>query len=257
MQAPPPGYSNYPRFEEGPRPVPPGPPQVRFETIAEAWALMREDLGTWVVAALIVGVLSLGISYPVNFLSNFLLVGNIQGPAFGDVKFWPILTFQSLFSQGISMCFTAGMLAFCLKRLRGEPLSYSNLFIGFPRFLTYLGAGVLYSIITFVGALFCIIPGLYLVGALAFTPLIILDQKAGAIEALQISYATLSRSGFAMFALPFVCSLLMLLGLFACCVGILFTAPIYFIVIAMHYHAFFPPQGGPEVVPTTAPQYSV
>jgi hypothetical protein len=257
MQAPPPGYSNYPRYEEGPRPVPPGPPQVRFDAIAEGWALMREDWGTWVLASLIVALVYFAVAFPLTFGINLLAVGNIWGPQYGDARYWPLQIIEALISQGVNMCFTAGMLGLCLRRLRGETYTYSDLFAGFPRFFTFLGAGLLSSFVIMVGAVFCIIPGLYLAGALAFTPLVVLDQKAGAIEAFQISYATLSRHGLAMFAIMFITGLLVGLGFLACCVGVLFTIPVYFFVIAIHYHAFFPPQGGPEVVPSATPQYSV
>lgn len=257
MQVPPSGPSNYPRYNGGPSAVPPGPAQVRFEAISEAFSLMREDWGTWIVAALIIFLLSIGISYPVSMFVNLLVTGKTAGPVWGDPRLGPVSAIEGLISNGLNYCFLAGMYGMCLRRLRGEPYSFADIFVGLPRLLTFLGAGFLVGVITSLGLMLCIIPGLFLAGALAFTPLIILDQKTGAIEAIQLSYASLSKYGFGMFALLFVTGILVLAGLLGCCVGIIFVMPIYFFVVAIHYHAFFPPQGGPEVVPSGAPQYSV
>ena len=148
----------------------------------------------------------------------------------------------SLVPIGLFMTLMGGLYDMAIQRLDGYPIQATDVFRKMAKFPFFLGAYFLTMVLTFVGSMLCVIPGLFLMGVLAFVPLIIARKNVGVIEAVTLSWNTLKPHAFPMFALVFVTHILGSLGVMACGVGLLFTAPIPIIVLAMHYRYFFPSQ---------------
>jgi hypothetical protein len=246
IPGPPPQHSNYPRYNmpwQGPGTgaVPPGPPTVRFGAIGEAWNLVRQDLGTWAVAWLL---------FVIIYYAAIFVITIVMAVAFPETQSSPwspeaalLQTLMSFVSMAVYYPMLGGIFWMCLKRLRGERYSLADVFEGFKYALPLVVVGFLTSLLTIVGLFLLIIPMFYVIGVTAFAPLIAIDQRVGGIEALRRSYHALRGEAWMMFALVFITGIIAGLGACACLVGILFTLPIYSFVIALHYHAFFPPAG--------------
>ena len=253
--------SNYPRFyptSEGP--VPPGPPTVRFGAIGDAWNLIQQDFGVYSIASLILVVLSILGYYaleiplerflPVNY-HNMWIPYDLANPAFWG---WWLVIFVA--SRIIPFFLGAGYFSLCIKRLRGERISVWQVFSGFKPFFGMLVAGIITLTLEAGGCLLFLLPGMFIVGVLAFVPQIMMDQKTGPAEAMRMSFMALKRDWALMWLLAYVVSIIAFAGTLACGVGVVFTAPLYYMVLAIHYHAYFPAQGGPQRVPVinAAPQ---
>jgi hypothetical protein len=264
---PPTGYTHYPRYSfSGYGKVPPGPAVVRFAAIGEAWELIRQDLGTYVGATLIMG----GIGYLLSWIaqmvtqlyfSSYIVVTPMMTPEeiFFNPALWMISSVSTIVFELVLYILGAGYFSMCLRRLRGEPFSVGNLFDGFKFFGRLLAAAIVTTLIRNIAIFLLVIPGIFAAGALAFVPLIILDQRAGAFESILLSYQAAKKDMFMMGLLCLVVAVIAWIGCCGACVLLLFSTPIYFMVIAMHYHAYFPPQQWPqEISPLqVAPQYSV
>jgi hypothetical protein len=221
---------------------------------------MRQDWGTWVLAVLVVGVVSAIMVIPASLLLNYLFYGNILGVGAVpfDARYFAHFVVNGLVSTALSYPAVAGLYFMVLKRLRGERYSIGDAFAGFSHFPNLVVAGAATWVLLYGGLLLLIVPGLYAMGVTAFAPLVAIDQKCGGIEAVRISIEALKKQGFAMFGLLFVTYVVVLAGFLACCIGILFTTPLLYFVVALHYHAMFPPQGayGQQAVMPAAPQFS-
>jgi len=176
--------------------------------IGAGWALVKNDLGTYIalaiVSTIIAGVIPL----------------ILQGPMI------------------------AGFHIFTMKKLQGRPAEFADLFKGFNYFVPTLVATILIGLFTFVGTLACIIPGLVVAAMYKFTYLFIIDKRMDFWPAMQASHSIVKQDyfGFTMFLLAAVG--INILGFLCCIVGIFVTIPITYAAITVAYHEIvgFDPQ---------------
>ena len=183
----------------GPAPwiAPPGVQASGGRWIGEGWALVKADLGNYVVISLVFVLLS-GVPL-------------IQGPLI------------------------AGFHIFTMKKLMGRNAEFGDLFKGFNFFVPTLVASLLIGLFTFAGTLLCIIPGLVVAAMYKFTYLFIVDKRMDFWPAMQASHAIVKNDyfGFTMFLV--LAFLVNLLGLLCCVVGLLVTIPLTFAAITVAY----------------------
>jgi len=165
--------------------------------ISEGWALVKADLGNYIVISLLFALLS-GVPL-------------IQGPLI------------------------AGFHIFTMKKLMGRNAEFGDLFKGFNLFVPTLVASLLIGLFTFAGTLLCIIPGLVVAAMYKFTYLFIVDKRMDFWPAMQASHAVVKNDyfGFTMFLI--LAFLVNLLGVLCCIVGLLVTIPLTFAAITVAY----------------------
>jgi uncharacterized membrane protein len=165
--------------------------------IGEGWALVKADLGSYVVISLLFVLLS-GVPL-------------IQGPLI------------------------VGFHIFTMKKLMGRNAEFGDLFKGFNFFVPALVASLLIGLFTFAGTLLCIIPGLVVAAMYKFTYLFIVDKKMDFWPAMQSSHAIVKNDyfGFTMFLI--LAFLVNVLGFLCCIVGLLVTIPATFAAITVAY----------------------
>ena len=165
--------------------------------IGEGWNLVKADMGTYALAALIFFVLS-GVPL-------------IQG------------------------ALIAGFHIYTMKRIAGRRAEFSDLFKGFNFFIPTLVASLLIGAFTFIGTLFCIIPGLVVAASLKFTYLFIVDKRMDFWPAMQASHAIVKQDyfGFTMFLV--LAFLVNVLGFLCLIVGLLVTVPLTIAAITVAY----------------------
>jgi uncharacterized membrane protein len=223
--------------------------RVRFEAIGEAWSMVRAQMGTWVLIMLVYFVIIFGVSFAMGFVLALVGLAARHGAAGEAVSTGANLLGQAI-TNVVSVCvgayFMAGIFRAALKQLRGGTIEIGDLFTGGDVTLPMIGGTLLSQIVTIIGMFLLIIPGIIASGGLAFTIPLIADKRAGAIDALKLSWAALKGQAFAMFGFLFVSSFLCALGIFGCGVGLLVTAPIYYISIAIVYNDFFGAMAEPE-----------
>jgi hypothetical protein len=159
-----------------------------------------------------------------------------------------------------------GLYAFFLKLIRGEPATVGDGFAGFSKsFGSLLAVFILMCLLVYVG----FIPaGIYGVAtgqfdrqtpdavmfALAFAGLLVaayfgialifalplaIDLELGPIAALQVSRRVMTRRWFSFFGLAVVCGLIMIVGLFALCLGLLVAVPVAYAAMMYAYEDVF------------------
>jgi uncharacterized membrane protein len=177
-------------------------PGIRSQTgrwIGEGWALVKQDLGVFVVLGILFAVL--------NGMVPLLL----QGPL------------------------TAGVEIFCMKKLMGRRAEFSDMFTGFNFFVPTLVVSLLTSVFVFAGTLLCIIPGLVLAAMYQFAYLFVVDKRMDFWPAMQASHAVVRNDyfGFTMFLLALIG--VNILGVLCCIVGVLVTIPLTFAAVTVAY----------------------
>jgi hypothetical protein len=169
---------------------------------SRGWALVRDNFWLLTGATAVVVFLALGL-------------GSI--PALGTVASL-VLTFPLW--GGLDWLF--------LKRIRGEPADMSDAFAGFTlAFAPLVWASIVIQLLTFVGLVLCVLPGIYLfVAWWGFTALIILDKKLDFWPAMELSRQVVNRHWWTVFALVLLVLLVGSAGVLLLGVGVFLTLPL-------------------------------
>ncbi len=180
--------------------VPPAGVQVHTgRWIGAGWEMVKSDLGVFVLMSLVFMIL------------NSLVPLILQGPLI------------------------AGFHIVCAKKLLDGRSEFADLFKGFNFFVPALVACLIITCFTFVGSIFCIIPGLVIAAMYQFAYLFIIDKKMDFWPAMQASHAIVKNDYFG-FTLFFVAlALLNIVGVLCCIVGVLATMPILFAAVTVAY----------------------
>jgi len=133
-----------------------------------------------------------------------------------------------------------------LKRLRGEPVEIGLVFVGFGKsFVPLMLAGLVATVLTSVGMLLCLAPGIYLLVAWClFTPLLILDKGLDFWEAMECSRRVVTRHWWPCFGLLLLSILALAGGVLALVIGLLVALPWVTAATVVAYEEIF---GTPRV----------
>ena len=146
----------------------------------------------------------------------------------------------TVISAPVYAVLTAGLFKYYLKLIRGEGAGVADAFSGFGPMIGHLIlAGLLVNILSMIGYLFLILPGIYLVIAWNFTIPLIIDRQMGFWDAMELSRKMVSKHWFLVFGLLLVSGLIAAAGMLLCCIGILVTMPISFAAIMYAYEIIF------------------
>lgn len=102
-----------------------------------------------------------------------------------------------------------------------------------PYVVTVLGVGLLTSI----GYLLCIVPGIAAMVLFAYAPLLSLERGTGVVDALRESYEMVMSNLGQVLLILLVSYLVYYVGTLLCGVGVLVTAPIALVMICYSYRA--------------------
>jgi hypothetical protein len=192
------------------------------ECIGKAWDLVTGNFWFLVGAGFIAGLIAAGFFIP------------YLGALISLVIFGPI---------------TGGLYALYLKKIRGQSASLEDMFVGFgPAFGSLLGAHVVSSLLTIVGFVCCILPGIYLATSWVFTLPLVIDRGMDFWSAMELSRKVVAKHWWKMFGFMIVLGLLGVAGVLACVVGICVTLVISQIALIYAYEKIFNPRDEPVVV---------
>ncbi|MBL8166559.1 MAG: zinc-ribbon domain-containing protein [Acidobacteria bacterium] len=221
---------------------PMNPPNVRWgEWLGEGWQMFAEKWQVWVVQILVVFLIFAvpAVPFYVMMMATQLAAAQSGAPPEPSPLMLPFVFLIALGAVFGGAYLWSGLYRTAFKQLRGEPISVKDLFSGGDAFLRVLGAFLAMGVLTMLGGLLCILPGLVVPGLLMFTVPLIVDRNLSVGEALSASYNA-TKSNWLMFALfAIVVGILASLGQLACYVGLLATYPLQFTIAAIAYRDVF------------------
>ncbi|MBI4705907.1 MAG: hypothetical protein HY744_32850 [Deltaproteobacteria bacterium] len=185
--------------------------------MAFAWARIKSDPGTILGALIVAGLLSnvvSGVGSGIRSADRDSLVLGLVNAGLSLVNFL-VMTFME-----------GGMTLFALKVARGQPYELGDIFKGGPYFAPLLVANILTGLAVAFGLLLLIVPGIILALGLSLTVPIVVDRNLHAVDAMKESWRLTTGHKVGIFVFGLLMAALMLLGLLACCVGVLVVAPL-------------------------------
>ena len=210
--------------------------------LRRGWALVRNDFWPLVgISAFVLVVLSAASSSEVVVSSGKSHTGTTS--ILGILLSGPLM---------------GGLYLYFLKKIRREAAGVETAFTGFRQPFPHLViAGFLTSLLTALGFLCLILPGVYLFVAWIFTFPLIVDQRLDFWPAMQLSRKIISKHWWKFLGFLIVLALINLAGLATCCVGLFITFPITFAALAYAYEditgATASPPGASSSIPSSAP----
>jgi serine/threonine protein kinase/capsular polysaccharide biosynthesis protein len=206
--------------------------------VRRGWELVRSDF--W----LLVGTTALILV----LLAAAGSIGQVSQSA-GHVSFN-----TSVLSVLLSGPLMGGLYLCFLKRLRGEKIRVETAFSGFRASLLQLFlASFVTEVLTVLGSLCLILPGIYLVVAWLFTLPLVIDKRLEFWPAMRLSRKVISKHWWKFLGFLLVLGLLNLAGLMACFVGVFVTLPVSFAALMFAYEDIFNPSGLPSAATAGQP----
>ena len=112
------------------------------------------------------------------------------------------------------------------KLLQGHTPQFSDFFLGFRFFFPLLLTALVGALLTTIGFLLLIIPGIYLLVGYIFAYSLVIDRRLDFWTALELSRRTVNPIWFGMFGFLLLLMLINLAGIVALGIGSLVTIPV-------------------------------
>lgn len=210
--------------------------KVSFDWIGEAWGLFAANAPLWIAAIIVAVYAPLCIDvFVIGAVGLSHKLAHFGGVWHGVMHMQPELKFGLALLNAVYSAFIGGGLAqIALKQVRGEPVSFRDIFSGGALFGSMLIFGAVYSVLIGVGSAFVVLPGVFLAGLLL--PALALTAAGEPVG------AALSRSVKAMWpdraiamGLAFVLGTATIIGFSFLTFGLLAALPLCFLVSALAY----------------------
>ncbi len=208
------------------------------DCISRAWELVKANfwpvLGVSLLIYIVIIVLNQILGLFTRPIMNDMILNQQVSPQGIAIVFGLSILFAP-----VSFIFTAGLFKYYLRLIRGEEATVADAFSGFKHALQLALLAWVANLLVWVGLCFCILPGIYLSIAWYFSIPLVIDRGLGFWEAMELSRKVVSKHWFIVFAFFLVVGLLAFAGVFACCIGILVTAPIASVAMMYAYEDIF------------------
>lgn len=244
------------------------PGKIRFdECLTKGWECFAKNWGVCVVSTIVFFVLSLIVQLPMQFAQA--LMERYTGPKISGEPMLVVglgVAFFFFWAVGsaVSAILSAGFMYFFITALRTKA-NIDQMFAGFraSNWIQILLAGVVWFAAVFVLALVVLAPGIFLsittkseipaivsvvillipiiyvsVGIGFVFPLIV-DRGIGFWEAITTALKTVHGNWFSAFGLLILVGLVAMSGIILCCVGMLATVPLGYLVWSQGYRQLF------------------
>jgi serine/threonine protein kinase/cytochrome c-type biogenesis protein CcmH/NrfG len=191
--------------------------------LRRGWALVRNDFWPLVgMSAFVLVVLSAASSFEVVWTS-----GNSSGNPSGKTSILGLL---------LSGPLMGGLYLYFLKKIRREDAGVETAFTGFRQPFPHLViGGFLASLLTVLGFVCLVLPGVYLFVAWIFTFPLIVERRLDFWPAMRLSRKIISKHWWKFFGFLIVLALINVAGMAACGVGLFITFPVTFAALTYAY----------------------
>lgn len=233
---PPPG--NYPppppAFDSGygQRPAGPPPSQVTVgDALSYGWNRYKANPGVWIGILAVAFLISVVVSLPFSFGSN-RDIEDWSDLATSSFSVWQII--GNVVTAIVGYLISAALIRGALHEVDGRPPAFGS-FFEFKHVGAIIIASFLVGLMTAVGFVLLVIPGLILMFLTWWTLEFVVDQDQDAITAIKSSFRAISSNWGTLLLLAITLFFLNVLGVLLCVVGLLVTIPVSIIASTYAY----------------------
>lgn len=169
------------------------------------------------------------------FVGTLLLLGAIRFVLEKPIESQGIKIFLGIGFQLLNWYLTFNALGVSLKLIDDKPVEYADLWRPQSQFWFYVLATLLYGLITALGTLLLVVPGIVLGLMFMFYGYVMIEKSLGPIEALKESKRLTQGVKMDLFFFSLLAIGLNILGLLALVVGVFVTMIVTYLAIAHLY----------------------
>lgn len=198
---------------------PGGTPQLTVpDALGYAWNKFKANAGVWIGITVIVFLIQLAVSW------MFDLQDSYSTSDFGDYfSLWRIV--GTIVSVIVGYLISAALVRGALHEVDGNKPGIGS-FFQFTNVGAIILASFLVGIITAIGFILFIIPGIILAFLTWWTLQFVIDRDQDAVAAIKSSFSVISENVGPLALLAIVLALLNLVGALLCGIGLLITLPV-------------------------------
>lgn len=137
----------------------------------------------------------------------------------------------TILSYPVLMPLMAGIMMLAIKYARDESIEFKSMFEYYHMTGKLALAAILIYIMTIIGFLLLILPGIYLTIAYVFTLPLIADKGMDVWEAMELSRKTVTKHWFKMFFVMLLLGIIMGLGVLTLGLGLIWAVPLMFVTL--------------------------
>ncbi len=137
----------------------------------------------------------------------------------------------TILSYPVLMPLIAGVIMLAIHYSRGESIEFKSIFNYYHLMGKLALASILIYIMTVIGFVLLVLPGIYLSIAYVFTLPLIVDKGMDVWAAMELSRKAVTKHWFKVFGLFFLLSLIMALGALVLGIGLIWAVPLMFVTL--------------------------
>jgi len=226
MAQPSPGLPGYGQsaFSGVPEIAPGSQPLGIGACISRGFELTKRHFGIIFLTGLIYFGIMMGIGGVIGVADVVMGIDNT--PQSASPAAVGVLFILDVISNIVSIFLSLGATRIGLKLVSGEPAEVGMLFGEGSKLLRTIGASILYGLMVSVGFLLLIVPGIYLAIRFGQFQAAIVDRDLGVLDSLAYSSDITTNNRMSLFGLAVLNMLIVLAGVIALCIGMIFAIPI-------------------------------
>jgi len=137
----------------------------------------------------------------------------------------------TILSYPVLMPLIVGIIMLAINYSRDEPIEFKSIFNYYHLTGKLALAAILIYIMTILGFILLVLPGIYLSIAYIFTLPLIADKGMDVWEAMELSRKTVTKHWFKVFGLMLLLTIIMGLGALAFGIGLIWAVPLMFVTL--------------------------
>ena len=192
-----------------------------------SWEVWSKNLGLLVGAFVVVAAITGGIETVKQGVLK--VVGNNRDAAA------IVVIVTSIAGNIVQVYLGIGLAQMTMGLARRRRVEFGDLFAGGSRMLPTIGVSILYGLAVAGGTMLCILPGIFV--ALMWWPTyyLVVDEKSSVMESFTLASEITQGNKGTTFIMWLAGGGIMMLGVMACCIGIIFAAPLVTTITSVAY----------------------
>jgi len=219
-----------------------------MDVLSRTWEIYKGKLGPVILGVIAVTMLQQGSSFALQMLAPA-----VRAATGSEVAGVVVMGMGQLFNFVFSQWLALGLILYLLKLGRGQEANFGDVFSGGPHLISALVAMLLFglaivpvaliglaigggaylaigespvtAVIIVITSLICVVPIVYISLMFSQFQYLIVDRGVSAMESLRLSRVVTEGNKVWILLLGILAGLITMVGVFACCVGVVFTAP--------------------------------
>lgn len=150
-----------------------------------------------------------------------------------------LMLIATLVILAVAYPFIAGINMIGIRQAAGQPVRFSEVFGHFNRTVPLLIAGILIGVLTQLGMMLLIVPGIYLSIAAVLTIPLVVERKLSPWQAFVVSCKAITQHWFKVFFLFLLMGAILVISTIPFGIGLIWTIPMFAVMIGVLYNTIF------------------